>query len=248
MQDPIVLRLRGKQLDVEDRPAHVRDDEEAWEEARAGDPGADRHHRGPGDLQRGAAGRLPVRQRRRHQEGRRRHRQPCADLFPRWQVVEVLDAMKDLGYRNATRAGVTVAISDVETPDLKATCWPTPRSGRQDREAVHPRCHHRLGAPPGAHRDLDGGDQQGRRRDGGELLPTNPFFMMANSGARGNMTQLRQIAAMRGLVANPKGEIIPRPIKSNFREGLSVLEYFISTHGARKGLADTACGPPTPGT
>jgi DNA-directed RNA polymerase subunit beta' len=69
---------------------------------------------------------------------------------------------------------------------------------------------------------------------------TNPFFMMANSGARGNMTQLRQIAAMRGLVANPKGEIIPRPIKSNFREGLSVLEYFISTHGARKGLADTA--------
>jgi DNA-directed RNA polymerase subunit beta' len=69
---------------------------------------------------------------------------------------------------------------------------------------------------------------------------TNPFFVMANSGARGNMTQLRQIAAMRGLVANPKGEIIPRPIKSNFREGLSVLEYFISTHGARKGLADTA--------
>jgi DNA-directed RNA polymerase subunit beta' len=68
----------------------------------------------------------------------------------------------------------------------------------------------------------------------------NPFFMMANSGARGNMTQLRQIAAMRGLVANPRGEIIPRPIKSNFREGLSVLEYFISTHGARKGLADTA--------
>ena len=64
--------------------------------------------------------------------------------------------------------------------------------------------------------------------------------MMVNSGARGNMMQVRQIAGMRGLVANPKGEIIPRPIKSNFREGLSVLEYFISTHGARKGLADTA--------
>jgi DNA-directed RNA polymerase subunit beta' len=64
--------------------------------------------------------------------------------------------------------------------------------------------------------------------------------MMANSGARGNIMQIRQIAGMRGLVANPKGEIIPRPIKSNFREGLSVLEYFISTHGARKGLADTA--------
>ena len=70
--------------------------------------------------------------------------------------------------------------------------------------------------------------------------PTNPIFMMANSGARGNIMQIRQLAGMRGLVANPKGEIIPRPIKSNFREGLSVLEYFISTHGARKGLADTA--------
>jgi DNA-directed RNA polymerase subunit beta' len=68
----------------------------------------------------------------------------------------------------------------------------------------------------------------------------NPIYMMANSGARGNMTQIRQIAGMRGLVANPRGEIIERPIKSNFREGLSVLEYFISTHGARKGLADTA--------
>ena len=68
----------------------------------------------------------------------------------------------------------------------------------------------------------------------------NPVFMMVNSGARGNWMQVRQIAGMRGLVANPKGEIIPRPIKSNFREGLSVLEYFISTHGARKGLADTA--------
>src|SRR5205085_8376846 len=69
---------------------------------------------------------------------------------------------------------------------------------------------------------------------------TNPIYMMANSGARGNIMQIRQLAGMRGLVANPRGEIIPRPIKSNFREGLSVLEYFISTHGARKGLADTA--------
>src|SRR5204862_7819287 len=73
-----------------------------------------------------------------------------------------------------------------------------------------------------------------------QFSPTNPIYMMANSGARGNIMQIRQIAGMRGLVANPKGEIIPRPIKSNFREGLSVLEYFISTHGARKGLADTA--------
>ena len=72
------------------------------------------------------------------------------------------------------------------------------------------------------------------------LPQENPLWVMIHSGARGNMLQLRQIAAIRGLVANPKGEIIPRPIKSSFREGLSVLEYFISTHGARKGLADTA--------
>jgi DNA-directed RNA polymerase subunit beta' len=69
---------------------------------------------------------------------------------------------------------------------------------------------------------------------------SNPIYMMVDSGASGNMNQIRQVAAMRGLVANPKGEIIPRPIKSNFREGLTVLEYFIATHGARKGLADTA--------
>ena len=72
------------------------------------------------------------------------------------------------------------------------------------------------------------------------LPQENPLWVMINSGARGNLLQLRQIAAIRGLVANPKGEIIPRPIKSSYREGLSVLEYFISTHGARKGLADTA--------
>src|ERR1700726_139251 len=70
--------------------------------------------------------------------------------------------------------------------------------------------------------------------------PLNPINMMVDSGARGNIDQIRQIAGIKGQVANPQGEIIPRPIKSSFREGLSVLEYFISTHGARKGLADTA--------
>src|SRR5690349_5198461 len=72
------------------------------------------------------------------------------------------------------------------------------------------------------------------------LFELNPIFMMANSGARGSFKQIRQLAGVRGLMANPKGEIIERPIKANFMEGLSVLEYFISTHGARKGLADTA--------
>ena len=79
----------------------------------------------------------------------------------------------------------------------------------------------------------------------------NPIFMMANSGARGSFKQIRQLAGMRGLMANPKGEIIERPIKANFMEGLSVLEYFISTHGARKGLArhraaDRRLGLPDP--
>ena len=73
-----------------------------------------------------------------------------------------------------------------------------------------------------------------------DLEPTNPIYMMANSGARGSFNQIRQLAGMRGLMADPKGEIITRPIKANFMEGLTVLEYFISTHGARKGLADTA--------
>ena len=72
------------------------------------------------------------------------------------------------------------------------------------------------------------------------LFTLNPIYMMANSGARGSFKQIRQLAGMRGLMANPKGEIIERPIQANFMEGLSVLEYFISTHGARKGLADTA--------
>jgi DNA-directed RNA polymerase subunit beta' len=164
-----------------------------------------------------------------------------ADAFPRWQVIEVLDAMKDLGYHNATKAGVTVAISDVETPALKADVLAASeeRAAKIEKQFIR-------GVITDSERKQElieiWTEATQRVADAMEdnFSATNPFFMMANSGARGNMTQLRQIAAMRGLVANPKGEIIPRPIKSNFREGLSVLEYFISTHGARKGLADTA--------
>ena len=88
---------------------------------------------------------------------------------------------------------------------------------------------------------MERGDRRGRaRRCEDNLDELNPIFMMANSGARGSFKQIRQLAGMRGLMANPKGEIIERPIKANFMEGLTVLEYFISTHGARKGLADTA--------
>lgn len=76
----------------------------------------------------------------------------------------------------------------------------------------------------------------------------NPIYMMAFSGARGNIKQIRQLAGMRGLMADPKGEIIDRPIKANFREGLTVLEYFVSTHGSRKGMQIPRCVPPSPVT
>ena len=114
-------------------------------------------------------------------------------------------------------------------------------AGRRSRAAVRARPHHRGGAPRADRQHLDGGDRRRRRaRWRTTLYELNPIFMMANSGARGSFKQIRQLAGMRGLMANPKGEIIERPIKANFMEGLSVLEYFISTHGARKGLADTA--------
>ena len=167
------------------------------------------------------------------------------DLAERYTKVEVaasLDALKDTGFHWATRSGVTVSIEDVVTPANKAEILGRLReAGRQGPEAVRARPGHRRGASSGAHRDLDPGLQRGRRRRWRSNFDrSNPIFMMVDSGASGNMMQIRQVAAMRGLVANPKGDIIPRPIKSNFREGLSVLEYFISTHGARKGLADTA--------
>jgi len=163
------------------------------------------------------------------------------DQFKRWQVVEILDALKDLGFTYASRAGVTVAIADVETPDTKAAILDDANCKAQSIEKQFAR-----GVITDSERRQElidvWNDATTRVATDMEanFTVTNPFFVMANSGARGNMTQLRQIAAMRGLVANPRGEIIPRPIKSNFREGLSVAEYFISTHGARKGLADTA--------
>jgi DNA-directed RNA polymerase subunit beta' len=242
MQDAIMLRVRGKQLEVAERPAHLRDDEEAWEAAReAGEPV--RLVTTPGRALFNEA--LPVEYPFINDVVTKKTAgdivNKCADQFPRWKVVEVLDAVKDLGYHYATRAGVTVAISDVETPDMKAEVLAASeeRAGKIEKQFSR-------GVITDSERRQElieiWTEATSKVADAMEdnFPATNPVFMMANSGARGNMTQLRQIAAMRGLVANPKGEIIPRPIKSNFREGLSVLEYFISTHGARKGLADTA--------
>ncbi|MPZ87904.1 MAG: DNA-directed RNA polymerase subunit beta' [Nitriliruptorales bacterium] len=165
----------------------------------------------------------------------------CADDFSRALTAQVLDDMKDIGFRYATRAGVTVSIGDVSAPAAKAKIL-----AEHDERAQGIERQFRKGVITDDERRqelIEVWTEATSRvatamEENFDIL--NPIFMMANSGARGNMTQIRQIAGMRGLVANPRGQIIERPIKSNFREGLSVLEYFISTHGARKGLADTA--------
>ena len=156
-------------------------------------------------------------------------------------VAQTLDALKSLGFYWATRAGVTIGIEDVVTPGRKREIL---ESYEKTAEKVQSQYEKGLITNDERRQELIEIWTQATNEVAKEMednFPkTNPVWMMVYSGARGNMMQIRQIAGMRGLVANPKGEIIPRPIKSNFREGLSVLEYFISTHGARKGLADTA--------
>ena len=149
--------------------------------------------------------------------------------------------MKAAGFHWATRAGVTISISDVVTPPNKQEIL---EKYEAKADKVQKQFERGLITDDERRQELIEIWTQATAdvaREMEENFPKdNPVWMMVNSGARGNMMQVRQIAGMRGLVANPKGEIIPRPIKANFREGLSVLEYFISTHGARKGLADTA--------
>ena len=165
----------------------------------------------------------------------------CVHTFPRTRVGEILDSLKQLGFHYATRAGVTIGVDDVTTPPTKQKIL-----DEYEKRAEKVENNYRKGIITDDERRQELIEIWTEATDvvkdamEAEFLPTNPIYMMANSGARGTLMQIRQIAGMRGLVANPKGEIIPRPIKANFREGLSVLEYFISTHGARKGLADTA--------
>jgi DNA-directed RNA polymerase subunit beta' len=156
-------------------------------------------------------------------------------------VALVLDAFKDVGFSFATRAGITVSKNDVVIPPSKQDIL-----DRYEGEVaeVHDQYDMGLISPEERHEKVvekwtAATDEVGEAMQQ-NLDVLNPIFMMANSGARGSFKQIRQLAGMRGLMANPKGEIIERPIKANFMEGLSVLEYFISTHGARKGLADTA--------
>ncbi len=166
-----------------------------------------------------------------------------AERYTKVEVAHALDALKDTGFHWATRSGVTVSIDDVVTPEDKAEIL---EKYEDQAKKVQGQYDRGLITDDERRQELieiwtQASNEVAKALEVRfESVKKNPIYMMVHSGARGNMMQVRQIAAMRGLVANPKGEIIPRPIKSNFREGLTVLEYFIATHGARKGLADTA--------
>ncbi len=167
-----------------------------------------------------------------------------ADLVERFGaavLAAVLDTIKTLGFHNATLAGITISKNDIVIPPEKEEIL----AGYEERVAgVIDHFERGLITEGERHEQVteiwtEATDTVAAAMEK-TLYELNPIFMMANSGARGSFKQIRQLAGMRGLMANPKGEIIERPIKANFMEGLSVLEYFISTHGARKGLADTA--------
>lgn len=167
-----------------------------------------------------------------------------AEIFKRYKITEtskMLDRMKDLGFRYSTKAGITVGISDIivlaekdqilqEAQTKVDTVMKQFRRGLITEEERYERV---ISVWSAAKDEIQGKLMK-------SLDARNPIFMMSDSGARGNASNFTQLAGMRGLMANPSGRIIELPIKSSFREGLTVLEYFISTHGARKGLADTA--------
>jgi len=167
-----------------------------------------------------------------------------SDLAARFgphQIAGVLDTIKTLGFKHATQAGITVSKNDIVIPPDKQKILAV----YEERVGLVEQQYER-GLITEEERKESIIDIWTEATDAvadameANLHRLNPIFMMANSGARGSFKQIRQLAGMRGLMANPKGEIIERPIQANFMEGLSVLEYFISTHGARKGLADTA--------
>jgi DNA-directed RNA polymerase subunit beta' len=166
-----------------------------------------------------------------------------ATNYPKVAVARSLDHIKNLGFRYASQSGLTISIDDVKTPPKKAEIL-----DRYEKEAEKAETQFKRGIITDDERRqkeieiwTSANSEVGRAMEETlRAIELNPLDMMVDSGARGNPQQVRQIAGMKGLVSNPRGEMIPRPIKSSFREGLSVLEYFISTHGARKGLADTA--------
>ncbi|HWQ22602.1 MAG TPA: DNA-directed RNA polymerase subunit beta' [Gaiellaceae bacterium] len=156
-------------------------------------------------------------------------------------IASALDVIKSLTFRFATRAGITISKNDIVIPEEKEEIL-----ARYEEEVAKVGREYDRGLMTEGERHerivaiwTEATDEVAEKMMA-NLWETNPIYMMATSGARGSFNQIRQLAGMRGLMADPKGQIIARPIKANFMEGLTVLEYFISTHGARKGLADTA--------
>ena len=155
--------------------------------------------------------------------------------------AEVLDSIKAMGYKYSTRGAITISIADMTVPEAKKTLI----NETEDKVLAIERQFKRGFITDDERYRLVVSEWEKTTKDVTNALQNcldtyNPIYMMANSGARGSMNQIRQLAGMRGLMANTSGKTIEIPIKANFREGLSVLEYFISSRGARKGLADTA--------
>jgi DNA-directed RNA polymerase subunit beta' len=173
----------------------------------------------------------------------------CYQLLGRRETINLLDNMKDLGFRESTRSGLSFATDDLKTPASKeailaAAEKEVAKAAKLYQRGViteQERYNQVLDHWTHAREQITAEMMEQLRNDvrNGEVY-LNPVFLMADSGARGGVEQIRQLAGMRGLMAKPSGQIIETPIKANFREGLTVLEYFSSTHGARKGLADTA--------
>uniref|UniRef100_UPI0028A67077 DNA-directed RNA polymerase subunit beta' n=1 Tax=Microbacterium sp. TaxID=51671 RepID=UPI0028A67077 len=164
-----------------------------------------------------------------------------AEEYPKVETAATLDRIKDAGFYWATRSGVTVALSDILTPPNKAEIV-----AGYEKQAAKVQSQYEKGLTTDAERRQElikiwtEATDEVQAAMKAHFPEDNTINRMVSSGARGNWLQIRNIAGMRGLVNNPKGEIIPRPIISSYREGLSVAEYFIATHGTRKGLADTA--------
>jgi DNA-directed RNA polymerase subunit beta' len=173
----------------------------------------------------------------------------CYQLLGRRHTIDLLDRMKIIGFRESTRSGLSFSTDDLRTPDnkehiIKETEKEVEKVQKQFMRGIiteGERYNKVIDAWTHARDQITKLMMHDLQHDVREGVPyLNPIFLMAHSGARGGVEQIRQLAGMRGLMAKPSGQIIETPIKANFREGLSVLEYFSSTHGARKGLADTA--------
>lgn len=165
----------------------------------------------------------------------------CIERYDNKVTVEILDKLKELGFHYATKAGITVGIDDIKIPPDK---WDLLKEPEEEVKKIE--YYYKKGFLTDQERYekvvsiWNKATQDVTRSMEKNFEPLNPIFMMAKSGARGNIDQLSQLAGMRGLFINVTGNTIDIPVKANFREGLSVLEYFTSTHGGRKGLADTA--------